>query len=215
MKKVLALVGDYYHGHDNLLNALKNALADISKNYEVIDSRVEDFESFLDQKPDAIVIAKENRINPQDPEIKHWMTGRIEKKIKDYVESGGRLFVWHSGLASYPENGLFCTLIKGYFKYHPDKQKPVRYHSAGKPIFNNKEVDFSILDEHYFVYCDKQNTNVYLYSESEDGKSIAGWWHKAGDGKVITLTPAHREDGLSDENFKNLLKTVLEQLLKE
>lgn len=214
MKKILALVGDYYHSHDNLLNALKSISKQVFPDCNIIDSNVENFKSFLQQVPDAIVIAKENRINPQNRIVKYWMTEEIERKIKEYVESGGRLFVWHSGLSSYPENGLFCSLIKGYFKFHPDKQKPVRYHSAGKPVFGGKEVDFSIVDEHYFVYCDEENTNIYLYSESEDGKSIAGWWHSFGKGKVITLTPAHTEDGLFDESFKNLLKAVLAELLR-
>ncbi|WAM33672.1 ThuA domain-containing protein [Caldicellulosiruptor morganii] len=212
-KKVLALVGDYYHNHDNLLNALKSIFEELSEEYDLIDSTIEDFEWFLDKKPYAVVIAAENRINPQDAEIKYWMTVEIAKKIKEYVEGGGRLFVWHSGLASYPENGLFCSLIKGYFKFHPEKHKPVRYHSAGKPVFGNQKIDFTIEDEHYFVYCDEQNTNIYLYSESEDGRSIAGWWHNSGAGKVVTLTPAHTKDALCDENFKKLLKAVLTYLL--
>lgn len=214
MKKILALVGDYYHNHDNFLNTLESVAKEIFPDCTILDSNTETFEMFLQRIPDAIVIAKENRVNPQDEEVKYWMTEEIERKIKEYVENGGRLFVWHSGLASYPENGLFCSLVKGYFKFHPDKHKPVRYHSKGLSIFGGEEVDFIIVDEHYFVYCDEENTNIYLYSESEDGKSIAGWWHSFGKGKVITLTPAHREDGLSDESFKNLLKTVLAELLR-
>lgn len=104
--------------------------------------------------------------------------------------------------------------MRGYFKFHPEKHKPVRYHSFQKVVLGSKGFDFTIVDEHYFVFCNKENTNIYLYSESEDGSSIAGWWHNFGKGKVVTLTPAHREDGLLDNNFQELLKAVLTFLFK-
>ncbi|AEH51574.1 ThuA domain-containing protein [Pseudothermotoga thermarum] len=212
MKTILTLFGDHYHDRENLFNAFRTVLEVAVKDWILVDTTVEDFESFLDQQPTVVVIARENRINPEEKDVKYWMTQQIEEKIKDYVQNGGRLFVWHSGLASYPENGVYCSLVKGYFKYHPDKQKLVRYHSDGKLVFGKQKVNFSILDEHYFVYCDEKSTNVYLYSESEDGKSLAGWWHNFGKGKVVVLTPAHSKDGLFDENFQILLKMVVEEL---
>jgi len=214
MKRILALIGDFYHSHDNLLKALKQATNAALDSCEIIDASIENFEQFLSQNPDAIVLSAENRINPQDEIVECWMTEKMEKRIKEYVEGGGRLFVWHSGLASYPEEGEFCKLVRGYFKFHPDKQKPVRYHSSHEAAFDGREFDFEIMDEHYFVFCDKDNTNIYLYSESEDGSSIAGWWHNFGKGKVVALTPAHREDGLLDNNFQELLRAVLTFLFK-
>lgn len=214
MINVLTLIGDFYHNHDDFFNTLSNVLKDLAEDVKIIDSTTEDFEMFLGQKPDAVIIARENRINPEDSQIKFWMTDEIEKKIEEYVENGGKLFVWHSGLASYPENGSFCSTVRGYFKYHPDKHKPVRYHSYGKSVFNKQIVDLTILDEHYFVYCDERNTNVYLYSESEDGQSIAGWWHDLRNGRVITLTPAHRKEVLLNKDFQNLLRIVIEKLFE-
>jgi len=152
---------------------LKQATNAALDSCEIIDASIENFEQFLSQNPDAIVLSAENRINPQDEIIECWMTEKMEKRIKEYVEGGGRLFVWHSGLASYPEEGEFCKLVRGYFKFHPDKQKPVRYHSSHEAAFDGRGFDFEIMDEHYFVFCDKDNTNIYLYSESEDGSSIA------------------------------------------
>lgn len=214
MKKILALVGDFYHSRDNLLMALKEAASTAFDSFEIKEACIENFEELLMDGPDAVVISAENRINPQDEAIKYWMTEEIEKKIREYVEDGGRLFVWHSGLASYPEEGEFCQLVRGYFKFHPDKHKPVRYHTSGKAVLDSTAYDFQILDEHYFVFCDKDNTNIYLYSESEDGNSIAGWWHTVKSGKVVALTPAHSEDGLLDKNFQQLLSSVLIFLFK-
>ncbi|MEN2983585.1 MAG: ThuA domain-containing protein [Dictyoglomaceae bacterium] len=209
MRKVLTLLGDYYHNHDDFLNTLKDILKPFSE-IEIIDSKPEDFLNNLLKKPSLVIIARENRINPEDKEIKTWMSRDIEEEIVRYVEDGGILFSWHSGLASYSPDGPYVKLIKGYFKYHPEKQNKVRYYS--QDLFLSKRIDFEIVDEHYFVECDEKNTEVFLRSESIDGKSIAGWTHNLGKGKVICLTPAHGE-GLKDENFRELLRLILGDMI--
>lgn len=215
MKKIVTLLGDFYHSHDNMLSALEDSLKNALSEYEIIDIDTNQFLLNIGKKPDAVVIGKDNKINPQDQNIRYWMTEEMEKEIVEYVKKGGRLFVWHAGLASYPKNGLYCSMIKGYFEHHPSQNKPVRYYSAKSKILKGKEFDFEIVDEHYFVYCDTQNTEVFLYSESEDGKSIAGWCHQFGDGKVLALTPAHREEGLKNQDMKMLLSEVLKILFEE
>ncbi|MCS7201795.1 MAG: ThuA domain-containing protein [Dictyoglomus sp.] len=208
MRKVLTLLGDYYHNHDDFLNTLKDILKPFSE-IGIIDSKPEYFLNALLEKPSLVIIARENRINPEDKEIKTWMSSEIEEEIVKYVKNGGILFSWHSGLASYSPDGSYIKLIKGYFKYHPEKQNKVRYYSQN--LFLGKRIDFEIVDEHYFVECDEKNTKVFLRSESSDGRSIAGWTHNFGEGKVICLTPAHGE-GLKDKNFKDLLKLILEEV---
>lgn len=209
MKNILTLLGDYYHSHDDFLNTLKEVLK-FYNDIEIIDLNPEEFLNHLNKKPSLVIIARENRINPEDKEIKTWMSREIEERIIKYVEDGGILFSWHSGLANYSPDGLYIKLLKGYFKYHPEKQKEVRYYS--KDLFLGEKIDFKIVDEHYFVECDEKNTKVFLISESLDGKSIAGWTHDFGKGKIFCLTPAHKE-GLKDKNFLDLLKIILESIL--
>ncbi len=209
MKKILSILGDYYHNHDIFLETLEEVLKSFS-DMEIIDSNSEEFLNHIKEKPSLVIIAKENRLNPEDKDIKTWMDGNIEEEIVRYVEEGGILFSWHSGLASYFPNGPYIKLLRGYFKYHPEKQKEVRYYSPN--LFLDEEIDFKIVDEQYFVECDEKNTKIFLISESIDGKSIAGWTHNFGRGKVICLTPAHKE-GLVDKNFRNFLQKLFKKTL--
>lgn len=209
MKKILSILGDYYHNHDLFLETLGEVLKSFS-DMEIVDSNSEEFLNHIKEKPFLVIIAKENRLNPEDKDIKTWMDGNIEEEIVRYVEEGGILFSWHSGLASYSPNGPYIKLLRGYFKYHPEKQREVRYYSQN--FFLGEEIDFKIVDEQYFVECDEKNTNIFLISESIDGKSIGGWTHNLGRGRVICLTPAHKE-GLEDKNFRNFLQKLFKKIL--
>jgi hypothetical protein len=76
-----------------------------------------------------------------------------------------------------------------------------------------KEKAFSLSDEHYFVQCDDENTEVYLRSTGEAGDSIAGWKHSYGKGKVCCFTPAHTKEGMLDENISLLLAEQIKLIL--
>ncbi|MEZ0537570.1 ThuA domain-containing protein [Caldicellulosiruptoraceae bacterium PP1] len=212
--KIVTLLGDFYHNHDMMLESLKKALIQKYISAEIIDIKTNDWEKYLNKDTDILVIGTENRINPQDEIINYWMTEEIENKLVDYVKNGGKIFVWHSALASYNENGPYCSMLRGYFKYHPSENKNVYYYfdNSKNTIFTKNEFEF--IDEHYFVYCDTENTNVFLLSKSEDGDSIAGWYHNFGKGKVCCLTPAHRIEGLYNEQLINLISEIIEWLQK-
>ncbi len=205
MKKILTLLGDYYHNHDIFFKTLEEVLKPFL-DMKIIDSTVENFLNHIKENPSFVVIARENRLNPEDEDIKTWMDDYIEQEIVRYVEKGGVLLSWHSGLAGYSPDSSYIKLLRGYFKYHPEKQKEVRYYS--KDLFLDKKIDFKIVDEQYFVECDEKNTNIFLISESIDGRSIAGWTHNFGKGRVICLTPCHG-DGLKDKNFRELLIRII------
>lgn len=201
LKKVLTLLGDYYHNHDKFWEVVKYVFQEQEIN--LIDSSIDNFHHFLNENSDLVILGRENRINPQEKDTKIWMSENVEKDLVNYVESGGKLLVWHSGLASYDIDGLYINMIKGYFKYHPE-QKLVTYYG--------EDIEFSFVDEHYFVYCDEKNTKVFLRSNSEDGESIAGWIHDFGKGKILCITPAH-DIGLKDEKFRNYFKGLINSLL--
>lgn len=206
MKKIFAVVGDYWHQAKDSGDALQQALStwagagDVSLRY--IDAgRLTDA---LDEAPDAVVLFKENRVAPQEDENARWMTSEIEEAITRYVERGGGWLAWHSGLAGYDPSGEYVAMTKGRFLHHPVEHRSVRYIPAQEAGFPETG-GFEVLDEHYFVECKEAETEVYLRSESADGKSVAGWRHEFGLGRVCCLTPAHRREGLSDPAFLRLL----------
>jgi len=94
----------------------------------------------------------------------------------------------------------------------PDDHQQVTYHFMQDKGFDERS-SFTILDEHYFVQCNEDHPGIFLRSESVDGRSIAGWSHEYGDGKVVCLTPAHNEDGLYHLDFIRVLRKSLLEVL--
>ncbi|MBS4205949.1 ThuA domain-containing protein [Lederbergia citrea] len=203
-KRVIAFVGDFYHKKEWAVASLNKALEsvpEVSVEYLSAENMIEHLRS----NPDSVILFKENRLNPQDDEIKTWMDDEVASAISEYVKEGGCWIAWHSGLASYENITEYTSLLKGYFEHHPDKHQVVTYISEPGTDIIDHHVQFEILDEHYFVYCDEDNTNVFLKSKSVDGSSIAGWTHEYGHGRVVCLTPAHLEEGLLHPIFIELL----------
>ncbi|MFN3699543.1 MAG: ThuA domain-containing protein [Dictyoglomus sp.] len=204
MKKVLALVGDYYHSEDKLKSTLDSVLE--KEKFNVIYSSIEVFPSLLLDNPYLVIIARENKLNPQEENSPVWMNNYIETLLASYVKKGGKLLILHSGLASYKVDGIYVKEItRGYFKYHPERDV-VRYY--GKYPKSDVEINFELYDEHYFVEVSTNKTNVFLFSESKDGESIAGWYHQYGKGKIVCITPAHNE-ALEDEKYRKFLRDVI------
>lgn len=206
MKRIVALVGDFYHQPElsqaALLKALKERLESLAIQLEFC-ADTEAFLMALVNNPDAAILFCENRIAPQAQPEAVWMTDAYSEQIVRYVEAGGGWLAWHSGLASYPPDSGYVDMLRGYFLSHPDKHRSVRYIDA------NEDAAFELLDEHYFVHCKEEETDVFLRSESEDGRSVAGWRHTFGAGRVCCLTPAHREEGMLDDSFsRELLRAV-------
>lgn len=203
MREVLALLGDYYHSEEKLKETINFVLKD---SFKITYSQIDDFAKLLLNNPYLVIISKENKLDPQKDNSLLWMDSYIENILSNYLSYGGKLLVLHSGLASYDVNGFYVKEItRGYFKYHPERKK-VRYY--GKHPEMELEVNFDLYDEHYFVEVFIDNTNVFLFSESEDGKSFAGWYHQYGKGKVVCLTPAHNE-ALEGDEYRKFLKDVI------
>ncbi|TBL69715.1 ThuA domain-containing protein [Paenibacillus thalictri] len=209
MKTVYALVGDYYHAEDNIRHSLELALQPLTDRgglkleYISTDALV----SSLELKPAAVVLFKEDRVNPKEGETR-WLTEAVSDAITAYVEAGGGFVTWHSGLASYPPESSFIRMLRGYFEYHPAKHQTVSYRGE-LPGSESQAVSFDLLDEHYFVNCDEANTEVFLRSESVDGVSIAGWRHSFGQGRICCLTPAHNKEGLLDSDMLEMVRSCV------
>ncbi|MBD0383652.1 ThuA domain-containing protein [Paenibacillus sedimenti] len=210
MKRVVAVAGDYYHPQQliqqTLLTAMNADIADRSMHIDFCET--EHLVKVLQELPDAVILFKEDRINPQDDQVSTWMTEEIAAAIVRYVKEGGGWLAWHSGLASYSVDGAYTTMLRGYFNYHPEQHSEVTY-----SILEDGEANpirkFSFMDEHYFVHCDQERTEVFLKSESKDGQAVAGWRHEEGSGRVCCLTPAHTAAGLSNAEMLDQLASCI------
>ncbi len=210
LKRILALLGDYYHPKEWIQASLNQALEILNENetYEIVDIEVNQLTSELQKQPDAVILFKEDRLNPNDDQVNTWMTEEIGQAIEQYVSKGGGWLAWHSGLASYPVEGAYTRLLKGHFEYHPVPHPQVQYTAlSGDHPFGTSS--FELKDEHYFVKVNDQETTIFLTSKSEEGHSIAGWFHPHGEGRVCCLAPAHNEEGLLNSKFIQVLtKTI-------
>ncbi|KAF2957808.1 hypothetical protein AS159_05220 [Thermotoga sp. Ku-13t] len=189
---------DRYHRKEIFEDVLNEACAKIFERFEVLQSP--DFVSMLKEEPDLVVIGRSN----QNEDKSCWLNEREVQTLAQYIKDGERLFVWHAGLAGYPPD--YTELVGGRFIFHPQRAL-VRY-------FTTDGFSFEIVDEHYFVEL-RSNIEVFLWSESNYGRSTAGWKKHVGKGKILALTPAHAEEGLKNERFRSLLAKSLEWLIEE
>ena len=212
MKKIYSFFGDFYHDHDIILSAVEKAVKGI-ENLELIDAKIEQISQVLDQNPEAIIIDMENRINPQDPVIDLWLTPELDEKITNYVHGGGRFVAMHAGIASYAPETKYTKMLKGYFLSHP-ADCPVQYISNDKLPFENKTAfNYQVMDEHYQLHVDEENTTVFMKSTSEHGDNYGGWYHDYGNGKVICIAPTHRKEGFEHEETIRLIKQSIEWVI--
>lgn len=213
--KVMALIGDFYHSPDYLKEGLKNIERDSGADFEyVTDPSFVNWEQL--NKFKLFILAKECRTNPQESED-IWMTPEIENRMVDFVGKGGSIFVLHSGLAGYQNFSRFREMIKGHFLQHPPEHPEILITGVPNEIGIAKGInDFTITDEQYFVACDEKDTEVFLQGNSEEfGRSIAGWAHAYGHGKVCCLTPGHTKSVLSNPTVRRLILNSIKWLINE
>jgi type 1 glutamine amidotransferase len=205
--KIVALVGDYWHSSDDAKAGLEAAINNILNKEETELQYITYVEvsRALDEQPDLFINAKMNVLNPRDEQVVTWLTKELDQRIVNYVRAGGRVLAWHAGMAGYPQETLYTQMLRGAFDYHPPGLQEVTY------IQNEKT--FILQDEHYFVHCDAENTEVDLRSTGEAGDSIACWKHSYGKGKVCCFTPAHTKEGMLNENISSLLAQKINWLL--
>ncbi|MFS0863139.1 ThuA domain-containing protein [Fredinandcohnia sp. 179-A 10B2 NHS] len=206
---ITAILGDYYHKAELSREALENAVQQLGNEIKIQYSTPDKLLNDLTEKPDAFILFAENRLNPQDTTVVTWMNNETAAAINEYVENGGGWLAWHSGMASYENVEGYISMLRGYFTYHPEKHQIVEYKATPESSYIVEDDTFSFPDEHYFVECDKENTNVLLTSSSVDGESIGGWAHDYGAGRVVCLCPAHLEEGLLHPAFQKILANSL------
>ncbi len=215
-KKILTILGDFYHSHDLALTAIEKAAEALEKatgtKIEVVDAFIDNIEKSLNESFDLVVLYKENRVNPNDEIVFNWMTSEIEEKVTEFVSKGGSWFAWHSGLVFYDKNDAYVDMVKGYFLNHPTERNVKYAPEANVNALGPKET-FEVLDEHYFVKAMPLENSLFLTAESDEGKCEAGWAHQYGQGRVCALTPTHGE-GMENQEMLDLLTQCLKWCLK-
>ena len=207
MKKVLALVGDYYHPSDYLKKAMRMLVRrdyrlDIYSNHQEID-----WDGLMEY--DFLILATWGKINDPDDES-YWLDEYHEKRIDQFLAEGGKLFLVHSGTASYPKDGLFRKIAGGHFIEHPEEHPEITLKTTAENQLTRGIKDFVIKDEQYFMDVD-EDVNVFLKAESDEfGESAAGWCKKYKDGEVYVLTPGHTLDVFEEEMMQKLFNNILE-----
>ena len=213
MVKIVALLGDFWHNHDDAKAGLEAAISRLPYK-EAVDLQYityEEVSQALDGKPDLFINAKMDQLNPKDEQVITWLTEDLDQVLENYVLEGGSVLAWHAGMAGYKIESNYIQMLRGYFLYHPPGLQHVTY--MHKENEKSGENTFPLSDEQYFVHCDTANTEVDLWSTGEDGNSLAGWKHHYGKGKVCCFTPAHTKEGMLDKNVSSLLAEKIDWIL--
>jgi type 1 glutamine amidotransferase len=213
VKKIVALLGDYWHAADDAKAGLEAAMKRLPNKDEIDLQYItyKEVSQVLGEKPDLFINAKMDQLNPRDEQVINWLTEELDTKLVNYVEEGGSVLAWHAGMAGYSSESNYIHMLRGYFNYHPPGLQEVTY--MLKENEKSGENTFFLSDEQYFVHCDKVNTEVDLWSTGVDGDSIAGWKHSFGKGKICCFTPAHTREGMVNENVSRLLAEKINWML--
>ena len=207
---IYSFLGDFYHKHEHIYPSVKKAAELIGETLNDCQCTSE-LSGVIDKNPTVIIMACENRINPQDEQINMWLTPEMDEKLTNYVKNGGSFIAIHASLASYPTDSKYTDMIKGYFVDHPAEHYTVRYTSNEKMPFskNPAAFDYEVMDEHYVLNVDTAATNVFMTLKSEYGEGCGGWFHNYGKGKVIAVAPTHNKEGFEHPETVRLYKEAI------
>jgi len=222
-KRVLAILGDAYHCVAPLDATLVAPLR--SKGWEatvIMDYAVpfDDFRSY-----DLIIMSREGheyvkfyRDRDTNPEAARnnrplWITPAQEQKFEDYVNAGGRLFLYHDGFGFYPKGNGVSRVARSFFIRHPASVNIEVSPTDKMPELTRGVTPFNVVDEEYEVEMDESQTSVFLESRSpEHGRKAQGWAHNYGKGKVVVFIPGHSAPVSSHPMVRLAVGNILQYL---
>jgi type 1 glutamine amidotransferase len=190
-KRIVTLLGDATHNHDILLDGLSKIVTEKMERYVIRDIASDSFVEALDGNPEVVIISKMNPYKLDDGTSANWLTPEKEDKLVGYVDAGGSLVVWHSGLAAFPADGKYIQMLGGRFYHRPPDFLPVKYMTVAKTPMTEEAMEFEQLDEHYLIDCDMEKSSIFMHSESSEGATPAGWYRTFGKGKVCCIAAPH------------------------
>ena len=216
--RVLAILGDGWHRVAPLDQALVSGLrADGWEAVVIMDYNVpwDDFDSY-----DLIILSREGHefiqyyrdrdTKPSSEKRAYWLTPDQEQKFEDYVNAGGRLFLYHDGFGNYPKGNGVSRVARAFFVRHPPIVEINVTPTGKRPDLTEGVTPFVVSDEEYEVEMDESLTSVFMESHSpEHGRAPQGWAHTYGEGRVAVLIPGHRMDTITHPMINRTVQNIL------
>lgn len=223
-KRVLAILGDAYHCVAPLDATLVAPLRRQGWDAVVITDYAVPWDDFRNY--DLIILSREgheyvkyfrDRDTPGGGDrSKLWISPTQELKFEEYVNQGGKLFLYHDGFGFYPKGGGVSRLAKSFFIRHPASVKIEVSPTDKLPELTHGVTPFSVVDEEYEVEMDESQTQVFIESRSpEHGRHAQAWAHPYSKGKVVVFIPGHSADVSSHPMVRLSVQNILGWLTKE
>jgi type 1 glutamine amidotransferase len=153
-----------------------------------------------------VILTKSNNISSGDQTP--WVSEDVASAFLHYVRSGNGLLVIHSGAAGYDDQPVLRGVTGGAFASHPP-QCPVTVTPHAGHLLSAGSAPFTLLDEHYMMYLDDPQAEVFVTTTSEHGRQPGGWTRREGAGRVCVLTPGHNLDVWLHPSYQALMRNAL------
>jgi type 1 glutamine amidotransferase len=201
--RALVLVDDYWHPARTPRAGL-SPLEEAGFAFDWIEQASEWSAERMAAYP-VTILTKSNEVSAADKTP--WVTEAVAQAFINYVERGNGLVVIHSG-SVYADVPLMRSLIGGAFAHHPP-QCPVTVEPRADHLLGAGVNSFTAMDEHYHMYFDDPQADVFLTTRSEHGAQPGGWTRLAGRGRVCVLTPGHNLDVWLQPSYQTLISNAL------
>lgn len=220
-KRVLAILGDAYHCVAPLDQALVGRLRRSGWQAVTIMDYAVPWNDFAQY--DLIILSREGREyiryyrerdgDPPNRGRARWLTPEQEDKFEEYVQNGGRVFLYHDGFGAYPKGQGVSRIARSYFIRHPAIVKIKVTPTDKMPELTKGITPFECADEEYEVEMDESKTNVFLESHSpQHGRHAQAWAHTYGKGKVAVLIPGHNPETIRHPMIQRCIQNCLDWL---
>jgi hypothetical protein len=244
-----ALVGDRAHNADYIITSLGRTLAEeaglsIDFKVDVADLSAERLNGYR-----MLIVFRDGGAQPsgsgmggrspgRDPAPKivtvpplpqsdqkpaSWITPAQGKAIKDFVEAGGALLLYHNTNHISLSNADFRDVQGGVYEGHPPLRPfKVTITDRDHPITRGVS-DFVVSDEQHFMKYEKDPKFIFMKSVNEDGltyrdlgnSAMAGWAYDYGKGRVCFLAPGHTTAVLWNPEYVKIQHNAVKWLLRQ
>jgi len=241
--RVLALIGDRFHNPDYIRVSLDRLFSELGVPidytilYEQLSrDRLRGYSILICLRdgwiwpggylgPDAYTCYEEGLENPADfPKAKgqDWITQAQAEAVRDFVSEGNGFYSLHNNSHVSLSSPIYREVQGGAYIGHPTMRPfKVRVVNKSHPITQGIE-DFMVNDEQHYVAYDKDQQNILLEAENVDGlgyedhgtKSISGWAHEYGKGRVVFTAVGHSIHAMWAPEYVKLQKRAVQWLMK-
>jgi type 1 glutamine amidotransferase len=241
--RVLALIGDRYHSSDYIRVSLDRLFSELALpiDYTILydqlsRDRLRGYGILLCFRdgmiwpggylgPDAYTCYEEGLENPEDfpkPKPQNWITQEQAEAVRDFVAEGNGFYSLHNNSHVSLTSPIYREVMGGAYIGHPPLRPfKVRVVDKSHPITQGIE-DFMVNDEQHYVAYDKDHGHIFLEAENVDGlgyedhgtKSISGWAHEYGKGRVVFTAVGHTIHAMWTPEYFKLQKRAVQWLLK-